>query len=121
MHGESILEAGLNHLECMYDAKRFNEIFAELNIEMMKPFSDFPHLYQALTVGEWWAVDPKRIALLEAEGYISKEAAEDFRKNGAIGSHFKNLERNQGFKGFNQPGIDDVLRVIDPRKQLLGN
>ena len=121
MHGESILEAGLNHLECMYDAKRFNEIFAELNIEMMQPFSDFPHLYQALTVGEWWPVDPKRIDMLEAEGHISKEAAEDFRKNGAIGSHFENLERNNGFKGFNQPGIDDVLRVIDPRKQLVGS
>ena len=121
MHGESILEAGLNHLECMYDSRRFNEIFAQLNIEMMQPFSDFPHLYQALTVGEWWSVDPKRIAILEAEGHISKEAAEDFRKNGAIGSHFENLERNNGFKGFNQPGIDDVLRVIDPRKQLLGS
>ena len=121
MHGESILEAGLNHLECMFDAKRFNEIFARLNIDMMQPFSDFPHLYQALTVGEWWSVDPKRIAVLEAEGHITEEEAEDFRKNGAIGSHFENLERNNGFKGFNQPGIDDVLRVIDPRKQLLGN
>lgn len=121
MHGESILEAGLNHLECMFDAKRFNQIFAMLNIEMMQPFSDFPHLYQALTVGEWWPVDPKRIAALEDDGHISKEAADDFRKNGAIGSHFENLERNNGFKGFNQPGIDDVLRVIDPRKQLLGS
>ena len=120
MHGESILEAGLNHLECMYDSKRFNEIFAELNISMMAPFSDFPHLYQALTVGEWWPVDPEKIDALESEGHISKEAAEDFRKNGAIGSHFENLERNNGFKGFNQPGIDGVLRVIDPRKQLLG-
>ena len=119
MHGESFLEAGLNHLECMYDSKRFNEIFAALNIPMMAPFSDFPHLYQALTVGEWWPVDPEKIDRLALEGHISAEAAEDFRKNGAIGSHFENLERNDGFKGFNQPGIDDVLRVIDPRKQLL--
>lgn len=120
MHGESMLEAGLNHLECMFDSKRFNEIFADLKISMMAPFSDFPHLYQALTVGEWWPVDPDRIDVLEAGGHITKEAAEDFRRNGAIGSHFENLERNNGFKGFNQPGIDDVLRVIDPRKQLLG-
>ncbi|GDX46644.1 hypothetical protein LBMAG24_19720 [Bacteroidota bacterium] len=84
MHGESILEAGLNHLECMFDAKRFNEIFARLNIDMMQPFSDFPHLYQALTVGEWWSVDPKRIAVLEAEGHITEEEAEDFRKNGLL-------------------------------------
>lgn len=120
MHGESMLEAGLNHLECMYDSRRFNEIFAELKISMMAPFSDFPHLYQALTVGEWWPVDAERIDTLLAAGHITKEAAEDFRRNGAIGSHFENLERNNGFKGFNQPGIDDVLRVIDPRKQLLG-
>ena len=120
MHGESILEAGLNHLECMYDSKRFNEIFAGLNIAMMAPFSDFPHLYQALTVGEWWPVEPEKIDVLESEGHISKEVAEDFRKYGAIGSHFENLERNNGFKGFNQPGIDGILRVIDPRKQLLG-
>ena len=119
MHGESMFEAGLNHLECMYDAKVFNELFAELDIPMMEPFSDFPHLYQALTVGEWWEVDHSRIEELQAAGHITSEAADNFKKHGAIGSHFENLERNDGFKGFNQPGIDDVLRVIDPRKQLL--
>lgn len=119
MHGESMLEAGLNHLECMYDAKKFNEHFKKLNIEMMEPFSDFPHLYQALTVGEWWAVAPDRIDKLEKEGHLTPEAAENFRQYGAIGSHFENLERNDGFKGFNQPGIDDVLKIIDPRKQLI--
>ena len=118
MHGESMLEAGLNHLECMYDSARLNEQFAAANIEMMAPFSDFPHLYQALTVGEWWPVDPAKIDQLEKEGHIDPEAAEDFRLHGAIGSHFENLERNDGFKGFNQPGIDDVLKIIDPRQQL---
>ena len=118
LHGESMLEAGLNHLECMYDSKRFNDQFQVLNIPMMEPFSDFPHLYQALTVGEWWPVDPRRIDHLLADGHITAEAAENFKMYGAIGSHFENLERNDGFKGFNQPGIDDVLRIIDPRKQL---
>ncbi|WP_340077376.1 hypothetical protein [Leptobacterium sp. I13] len=120
MHGESMLEAGLNHLECMYDAKKLNEQFADLKIDIMQPFSDFPHLYQVLTIGEWWPVDPKRIDTLEAAGHMSPEAADNFRQFGAIGSHFENLERNAGFKGFNQPGIDDVLSIIDPRKQLLG-
>lgn len=118
MHGESMFEAGLNHLECMYDSNKLNEQFAVQNVPMMEPFSDFPHLYQALTVGEWWPVRPDRIDRLEKQGHISREAAEDFRLNGAIGSHFENLERNDGFKGFNQPGIDDVLRIIDPRRQL---
>lgn len=119
LHGESMLEAGLNHLECMYDSKRFNSQFEELNIPMMAPFSDFPHLYQALTVGEWWPVDPRRIDHLVEEGHITAEMGENFKMYGAIGSHFENLERNDGFKGFNQPGIDDVLRIIDPRKQLV--
>ena len=119
MHGESMLEAGLNHLECMFDAKRLNKQFKELNIEMMPPFSDFSHLYQALTVGEWWPVDPNRVDILEQKGHITNEEATNFRSFGAIGSHFENLERNFGFKGFNQPGIDDVLRAIDPRKQLI--
>jgi len=69
-------------------------------------------------VGEWWPVDPRRIDDLVTNGHITAEAADNFRMYGAIGSHFENLERNDGFKGFNQPGIDDVLRIIDPRKQL---
>ena len=86
---------------------------------MMVPFSNFKHLYQELTVGEWWPVNPKTVDALEAKGLITQQQAEDFRVNGAIGSHFENLERNDGYKGFNQPGIDDVLRVLDPRKNLL--
>ena len=120
LHGESMLEAGLNHLECMYDHVRMQERLEAAGVPFMAPFSDFPHLYQALTVGEWWAVDPDRIDALERAGLISAEQAEDFRLHGAIGSHLENLERNDGFKGFNQPGIDGVLRIIDPRQNLVG-
>jgi len=119
LHGESMLDAGLNHLECMFDQKKFREQFHQLGIQMMNPFSNFPHLYQELTVGEWWPVDPAKVDVLEKQGLITQEQAEDFRLNGAIGSHFENLERNQGYKGFNQPGIDGVLRIIDPRKNLV--
>jgi hypothetical protein len=120
LHGESMLEAGLNHLECMYDHTRMQSQLEAAGIAFMQPFSDFPHLYQALTQGEWWAVDPARVDALEGAGLITAEQAEDFRLNGAIGSHLENLERNDGFKGFNQPGIDGVLRIIDPRKNLVG-
>ena len=119
LHGESMLDAGLNHLECMFDQKKFREQFHQLGIQMMNPFSNFPHLYQELTVGEWWPVDPAKVDALEKQGLITQEQAEDFRHNGAIGSHFENLERNQGYKGFNQPGIDGALRIIDPRKNLV--
>lgn len=120
LHGESMLEAGINHLECMYDHERLARQLEGEGVSFMEPFSDFPHLYQALSVGEWWAVDPARVDALEQAGYITAEAAEDFRLYGSIGSHLENLERNDGFKGFNQPGIDGVLRVIDPRKNLVG-
>jgi hypothetical protein len=88
-------------------------------ITFMSPFSDFPHLWQALSEGEWWPVDPARVDRLEQEGLITAEQAEDFRLHGSIGSHLENLERNDGFKGFNQPGIDGVLRILDPRKNLV--
>ena len=120
LHGESMLEAGINHLECMYDHTTCNAQLAKAGVKFMKPFSDFPHLYQELTEGEWWPVDPARVDRLEAAGLITAEQAEDFRLHGAIGSHLENLERNEGFKGFNQPGIDGVLRIIDPRKNLVG-
>lgn len=118
LHGESMLEAGLNHLECMYDATALNEQFAALGVRMMDPFTNTPHLYQALTVGEWWPVPADRIQRLLAHGHISERDARAFATEGAVGSHFENLERNAGYKGFNQPGISSVLRIIDPRQQV---
>lgn len=120
LHGESVLEAGINHLECMYDHVRMHAELEAAGVSFMPPFSDFPHLYQALTQGEWWPVDPARVDALERAGHVTPEQAEDFRLHGAIGSHLENLERNDGFKGFNQPGIDGVLKIIDPRKNLVG-
>jgi hypothetical protein len=120
LHGESMFESGINHLECMYDHTIMSRQLEAQGVRFMAPFSDFPHLYQALTEGEWWPVDPARVDALERAGYISAEQAEDFRLHGSIGSHLENLERNDGFKGFNQPGIDGVLRAIDPRKNLVG-
>ena len=36
--------------------------------------------------------------------------------NGAIGSHLENLERRNGYKGFNQKGVSDIIERTDPRK-----
>jgi hypothetical protein len=116
LHGESMLEAGINHLECTYDQVALRAQLQEAGVQMMAPFSNFPHLYQELTEGEWWPVRPERIDALLASGIITEEAARDFRERGAIGSHLENLERNFGYKGFNQPGISQVLRIIDPRE-----
>jgi hypothetical protein len=120
LHGESMLEAGLNHLECTYDAHALLAQLAQRGVRMMAPFSNFPHLFQQLTEGERWPVRPDRIEALQRAGQISEVEAADFRQHGAIGSHLENLERNQGYKGFNQPGISEVLQIIDPRANLIG-
>ena len=83
---------------------------------MMKPFTDFPYLRQAFTEGERWPVRPERIDRLLKDGLITPEQADKFRREGAIGSHLENLERNQGFKGFNQTGVSEIISATDPRK-----
>lgn len=115
LHGESILEAGLNHVAGLYDRRCLEAQLAAENIRMMSPFSDFDHLYQELTHGDWAAVDPRRVDALEQGGHIPAEEAEAIRLNGAIIAHLENIERNQGYKGFNREGIDGVLRKLDPR------
>ncbi len=54
--------------------------------------------------------------LKPSDRFALADAAAEFRERGAIGSHLENLERNQGYKRFNQPGISSVLRIIDPRE-----
>ena len=119
MHGESILEGGLNHVAGMYDNVAMRAVQAQGGQAMMAPFSDFTFLYQELTEGDWAAVEPSRLDVLEAGGHLTPAEAEDFRLNGAIAAHLENLERNDGFKGFNMPGIDGVLRTIDPRRNIV--
>jgi hypothetical protein len=48
---------------------------------------------------------------------VTPEQAEKFRVEGAIGSHMENLERNDGFKGFNQNGVSEIIAATDPRRQ----
>lgn len=113
--GESILEAGLNHVAGLYDQQRFRAQLLQAGFATMAPFTDFPHLYQELTTGDWVAVDPGRVDALERAGHIGADEAERLRTAGSILSHLENIERNDGFKGFNREGIDSVLRKLDPR------
>jgi hypothetical protein len=113
--GESILEAGINHIAGLYDQRAFRQQAQALNIATMAPFTEFEHLYQELTTGDWIAVDPTRVDALEREGHIGATEAESLRLNGSILSHLENIERNDAYKGFNREGIDAVLRKLDPR------
>lgn len=113
--GESILAAGLNHVAGLYDQAALRAQLAEFGVTMMAPFSDFTYLYQELTEGQRGPVDPRAVDLLERGGHIGAEEAEMLRLEGAIISHLENIERNEGYKGFNRDGIDSVLRKLDPR------
>ncbi len=116
LHGESILEAGMHHLEAQFDFDALAaDLRAEAGIEMMKPFSTFPFLRQAFTPGERWAVDPARLDRALASGRITAEQHAKFAAEGAIGSHLEDLERHEGFKGFNQQAVGAILAAVDPR------
>jgi hypothetical protein len=120
LHGEAFLEAGMHHLECQFDFNAAREQLAKLGIETLAPFTDFEFLRQAFTRGETWRVDPARVERLLAARRITEEQAERFLWEGVIGSHLEILERNDGYKGFNQTGINDIIRRTDPRKQVIG-
>jgi hypothetical protein len=116
LHGEAMLEAGMHHLECTFVHDELTLQLAGFGIAMMKPFTDFPHLKQAFTVGERWPVAEDRLEHLLIQGAITVEQAATFRSEGALGSHLENLERNQGFKGFNQHGVSKIITGTDPRR-----
>ncbi len=120
LHGDSILQAGMHHLEAMFDFKSLRaQLESEAGVKTMKPFTNFPFLTQAFTEGQRWSVNERRITDLLSRRLITSEQAEQFRAQGAIGSHLENLERNDGFKGFNQTGVSEIIAATDPRKQAL--
>jgi len=84
----------------------------------MKPFSDFPFLRQAFTEGERWPVSPHRADLALSRGWITPEERDKFIRDGAIGSHLENLQRREGYKGFNQQAVSAILAAVDPRLHL---
>ncbi len=117
LHGEAVLQAGMHHLECQFDWHALVEqLEKQGGVKTMAPFTTFPYLRQAFTEGERWAVRAERVQTLLDKGFITAEQAEKFRKEGALGSHLENLERNDGFKGFNQQGVSDIIARTDPRK-----
>lgn len=117
LHGEAFLQAGMHHLECQFDWHALVEqLEREAHIRTMKPFTTFAFLRQAFTEGEHWPVEEERIVRLLREGKINNREAELFRAEGALGSHLENLERNDGFKGFNQQGVSDIIARTDPRR-----
>jgi hypothetical protein len=115
LHGESMLGAGLHHLAGRFDFDGVTAGLSEWGIGMMRPFSTFPYLRQAFTQGERWQVDPERLDRLLAAGQIDEDQRLRFGDEGAVGSHLENIQRGEGFKGFNQQTVSDIIRRTDPR------
>jgi hypothetical protein len=105
-------------LEAQFDFDAARAQLATLGIETMAPFTDFPFLKQAFTKAEIWPVDPQRIDRLLTQRGITTELADHFRREGALGSHLEILERNDGYKGFNQTGISEIITRTDPRRTI---
>ena len=119
LHGESMLEAGLHHLEAKFDFEHLRGALIPSGVNFMKPFSDFPHLRQAFSEGEWWPVEPERLQALLSSNRLSQEAYDRIKEKGAVGSHMENLQRRNGFKGFNQKGVSHIIREVNPEAQAL--
>jgi hypothetical protein len=115
LHGDSLLQAGMHHLEARFDFSLLRDQLASAGVSTMKPFSDFAFLKQAFTEGERWPVDPERVKSLLAKNLITEEQATVFIRSGAIGSHLENLQRKGGFKGFNQKSVSVIIEATDPR------
>src|SRR5271168_841505 len=110
LHGESILEAGMHHLEAQFDFDYLREGLKEdAGIDTMPPFSNFPFLRQAFTAGERWPVAKHRADRTLQLGWINADQHEKFLRDGAIGSHLENLERREGYKGFNQQAVSSII------------
>ncbi len=118
LHGEAFLDAGMHHLECQFSFEQARDQLAEQGVDTMKPFTELPYLRQAFTKGQRWPVSEVNIQNALAHGWITADQATAFREQGAIGSHLELLERQDGYKGFNQHGISDIITATDPRKQL---
>ncbi len=116
LHGEAFLQAGMHHLECTFDFDAARKQLDAAGIRSMSPFTDYGYLRQAFTTGEIWPVDHDRVEQAVEKEYISREQADKFLAYGSIGSHLEILERNEGFKGFNQSGVSSIILKTDPRR-----
>lgn len=118
LHGESILSAGFHHIAILVDYQKSERKLPEQGIPVMAPFSSFPFLKQAFTQGETWRPSKERLDLLIAAGSIDENQNAQFSSDGAIGGHVEIIERNSGFKGFNQDSVSAIITATDPRAQI---
>ena len=114
LHGESILEAGMHHLAARFRFDDIREDLKGVGVGMMKPFSNFTFLKQAFTEPEKWSVENHKLTLMLKKHQLSEEQASAFVRDRAVASHLENIQRGQGFKGFNQNSVSAIIKWTNP-------
>jgi hypothetical protein len=102
-----------------FDFERLIADLARHGVGYMAPFSNFPYLKQAFSVAERWEVDPPRVEKLVRDKAITAEQSERFLSQGAVGSHLEDIERREGYKGFNRKNVSAIIRETDPRRHVV--
>ena len=114
LHGESLLDSGMHHLAVGSDFIGMRDGLKAREVASMGPFSDFDFLRQSFTEPERWTPPRERMERLRAGHSITEEQASKFTGNGAVGSHLEIIQRDRGFKGFNQRSVSAIIRLTDP-------
>jgi hypothetical protein len=118
LHGESLLDAGMHHLAVGSDFRDMREDLRVRDVPSMGPFSNFDFLKQSFTEAERWTPPRERVDRLLRDGLITDEQATRFKEKGTVGSHLEVIQRDQGFKGFNQSSVSAIIRMTDPKGRL---
>lgn len=115
LHGDSIFDAGMHHLAARCDFQRLIDDLARHGVAYMAPFSDFTYLKQAFSVAERWPVQAGRLEKLLDDRLLTEEQADKILAEGAVGSHLEDIQRDEGYKGFNKKNVSAIIRKTDPR------
>ena len=111
-----MLQGGLHHLAARVDFENVRNSWNRYCAEALPPFSYFDFLKQSFSKTERRDIDEHRLSHLLDMDVISDDGMTTFKEQGAIGSHLEIIQRNQGFKGFNQDSVTAIIRDTDPRK-----
>ena len=116
LHGESILEAGMHHLEAQFDfdacATASRPRPASRRWRRSRTSRSCGRRSPPASAGRSPGTAPIARSQL---GWINAEQHEKFLRDGTIGSHLENLERREGYKGFNQQAVSAIIAATDPR------
>jgi hypothetical protein len=105
----------MHHLAARCDFGRLIDDLAPRGVSYMAPFSDFDYLKQAFSVAERWPVDAGRLQKLVDDKFLTREQADKMAAGDAVGSHLENIQRGEGYKGFNKKNVSAIIRKTDPR------